>query len=140
MHHAPEIDVHQPVHLRLVDFVELAEQRDAGIVDDDVEAGMGGDRGLREVRDLVGLADIDAVHADFLRMSVLAISAASVGSPASSRSASARSQPRAASSSASARPMPLAAPVTAAAAPRISVMAWWLQVGRGEVVRFADDA
>src|SRR5258705_2442045 len=53
---------------------------------------------------------------------VLAISAATVRSPASSRSASARSQPRAASSSASARPMPLAAPVTAAAAPRIAVI------------------
>ena len=63
MHHAPEIDVHQPVHLRLVDLVELAEQGDAGIVDDDVEAGMGGDRGLREILDLFGLADIDAVHA-----------------------------------------------------------------------------
>ena len=63
MHHAPEIDVHQPVHLRLVDLVELAHQRDAGIVDDDVEAGMGRDRGLREVLDLLGLADIDAVHA-----------------------------------------------------------------------------
>ena len=42
-HHAPEIDVEQPFHLRLVDLVEVAEQRDAGIVDDDVEAGMGGD-------------------------------------------------------------------------------------------------
>ena len=37
MHHAPEIDVEQPVHLRLVDFGELPEQGDAGIVDDDVE-------------------------------------------------------------------------------------------------------
>ena len=63
VHHAPEIDVHQPVHLRLVDLVELAHQRDAGIVDDDVEAGMSRDRGLRERLDLVGLADIDAVHA-----------------------------------------------------------------------------
>ncbi len=68
VHHAPEIDVHQPVHLRLVDFVELADQRDAGIVDDDVEAGMGRDRGLREVLDLFGLADIDAVHRDFSPM------------------------------------------------------------------------
>jgi hypothetical protein len=25
MHDAPEIDVHQPVHLRLVDLAELAE-------------------------------------------------------------------------------------------------------------------
>ena len=51
-HHAPEIDVDQPFHLRLVDLGELAEQRHAGIVDDDVEAGMGGDRGLREGLDL----------------------------------------------------------------------------------------
>jgi len=41
MHHTPEIYVHHPVHLRLVDFVELAEQGDAGIVDDDVERRMG---------------------------------------------------------------------------------------------------
>src|SRR5260370_12390390 len=64
MHHAPEIDVHQPVHLRLVDLVELAEQADAGIVDEDVEARVGGDSGLREVRDLAGLGDVDAVDAD----------------------------------------------------------------------------
>ena len=63
VHHAPEIDVEQPFHLRLVDLVELAEQRDAGIVDDDVEAGMRGGRGLREILDLAGLADIDAVRA-----------------------------------------------------------------------------
>ena len=57
-----------------------------------------------------------------LRVPALPISAATCCSPASSRSASARSQPRAASSSASARPMPLAAPVTAAALPDIAVM------------------
>ena len=62
VHHAPEIDVHQPVHLRLVDLVELAEQGDAGIVDDDVEAGMSRCGGLRELLDLIGLADIDAVN------------------------------------------------------------------------------
>src|SRR5260221_10627994 len=70
MHHAPEIDVHQPVHLRLVDLAELAKQDDAGIVDDNVEAGMTGYRRLRERLDLVGVADVDAVHRDFARMSV----------------------------------------------------------------------
>src|SRR5258707_5906991 len=64
------------------------------------------------------------------RECVLAISAATACNPASSRSASARSQPRAASSSASARPMPLAAPVTAAAAPRIAVIGCRLHVGK----------
>src|SRR5437870_672609 len=59
---------------------------------------------------------------DTLRVPPLPISAATCCSPASSRSASARSQPRAASSSASARPMPLAAPVTAAALPDIAVI------------------
>ena len=59
---------------------------------------------------------------DTLRVATLPISAATCCSPASSRSASARSQPRAASSSASARPMPLAAPVTAAALPDIAVI------------------
>src|SRR5882724_5415297 len=39
----------------------------APIVDEDVEAGMGFDRGLRELGDLAGLADIDAVDADLLR-------------------------------------------------------------------------
>src|SRR5713226_1643256 len=64
------------------------------------------------------------------RECALPISAATACSPASSRSASARSQPRAASSSASARPMPLAAPVTAAAAPRIAVIGCRLHVGK----------
>ena len=63
VHHAPEIDVDQPFHLRLVDLVERAEQGDAGIVDDDVQAGMGGDRRLRKFLDLRGLADIDAMRA-----------------------------------------------------------------------------
>ena len=119
VHHAPEIDVEQPVHLRLVDLLELPEQRHAGIVDEDVERGMRRDRLARELRDVVGLADIDAMQAD------LALTRRSrqrgSSSPASSRSASARSQPRLASSIASARPMPLAAPVMAAA-PLIAVM------------------
>src|SRR6478736_4823814 len=68
MHHAPEIDVDQPLHLRLVDLVELAEQGDAGIVDDDVEARMGGARSFREGFDLAGFGDVDAVHGDFSRM------------------------------------------------------------------------
>src|SRR5439155_1363679 len=59
---------------------------------------------------------------DTWRAPALPISAATCCSPASSRSASARSQPRAANSSASARPMPLAAPVTAAALPDIAVI------------------
>ena len=64
MHHAPEIDVHQPVHLRLIDLGEVAEQRDAGIVDEDIEGRMGRQRGLRERLDLVGLADIDTMQRD----------------------------------------------------------------------------
>jgi hypothetical protein len=68
MHHAPKIDVHQPFHLRLIDLVELAHQGDAGIVDQDVEAGMRGGGGAREFRDLGRLADIDRVHRDLLRM------------------------------------------------------------------------
>jgi hypothetical protein len=121
MHHAPEIDVHQPVHLRLVDLVELAEQRNAGIVDDDVEAGMGGYRCLRERFDLAGIADIDAVDRHFTRMGLgdlggdalqsrlVAIGQRQVGAAA-------------ASSSSSARPIPPAAPVTAAADPDIAVI------------------
>ena len=67
VHHAPEIDVDQPLHLRLVDLVEGAEQCDAGIVDDDVERGVGGNGRVREFLDLGGLADIDAVGRDLAR-------------------------------------------------------------------------
>ena len=67
VHHAPEIDVDQPLHLRLVDLVEGAKQGDAGIVDDDVERGVGGDGRVREFLDLGGLADIDAVGRDLAR-------------------------------------------------------------------------
>ena len=56
-HHAPEIDVHQPVHLALVDLDELAEQGDAGIIDEDVEPGMGRRGGLREGRDVAPLPE-----------------------------------------------------------------------------------
>ena len=64
MHHAPEIDVEQPVHLRLVDLAELAEQRHAGIIDHDVERRMRRSRGVREIGDLAGLADVDAMRGD----------------------------------------------------------------------------
>jgi hypothetical protein len=69
VHHAPEIDVDQPLHLRLVDLVEGAEQRDTGVVDDDVQSGMRRDGSFSKILDLAGLADVDAVGADFpLRM------------------------------------------------------------------------
>src|SRR5215472_10701875 len=97
----------------------MAEQRHAGIVDEDVEAAMGRYRSLRERLNLRGLADIKAMHGD---LDLPPFSAAASRKPTSSRSDSARSRPRAASSSESARPMPLAAPVTAAAAPRIAVI------------------
>ena len=128
MHHAPEIDVHQPVHLRLIDLAKLAHQGDAGIVDEDVETGMASDGGRREFRDLRRLADIDAMHGDLLLMAALDLRG-DARRPASSRSASARSQPRDASSRASARPIPLAAPVKAAAAPRMAVISMSLPWG-----------
>ena len=62
--HAPEIDVDQPFHLRLVDLVEAAEQGDARIVDENVEAGMGGDGSRCKILDLCGLADVDAIRGD----------------------------------------------------------------------------
>lgn len=64
VHHAPEIDVEQPVHLRLVDLLERSHQCNAGIVDDDAKCGMRGGRLTRELRDVVGLADIDAMQAE----------------------------------------------------------------------------
>jgi hypothetical protein len=106
----------------VIDFVELAEQRNAGIIDDDVERGMFCYRGLRERLDLRGLADIDAMQRDFLRTVFGDLG----GERLQPR---AKSQPRAANSSASARPMPLAAPVMAAAAPRIAVIGCRLHAG-----------
>src|SRR3954447_15503072 len=70
VHHAPEIDVDQPLHLRLIDFVEGAEQGDAGIVDDDVERGVGGNGRVRKILDLRGLADIDAMRRNLARASL----------------------------------------------------------------------
>ena len=55
--------LNKPVHLRLVDLAELAEQGDAGIVDEDVERGMGGGRGRRELQNLFRRADIHAKEA-----------------------------------------------------------------------------
>jgi len=63
-HYAPEIDVEQPVHLRLVDLLERAHQRHAGIVDDDAERGMRGGCLTRELRDVVGFADVHAMQTD----------------------------------------------------------------------------
>ena len=65
MHRAPEIDVEQPLHLGLVDLVKLAEQRDAGIVDDNIQRRVGRDRLARKGCDRLALADIDPVKADF---------------------------------------------------------------------------
>ena len=68
MHDAPEIDVHQPVDLRLVDLVKLTEQGDAGVVHDDVEFGMAGDCGLGELLDLRRLRDVEPMNRDFSLM------------------------------------------------------------------------
>ena len=74
----------------------------------------------RELLDLAGLADIDAMHGD------LASAALPIRRQRSAAGLVAIGQrevaPRAASASASARPMPLAAPVTAAADPVIAVI------------------
>ena len=67
MHRAPEIDIEQPLHLRLVDLVKLTEQRDAGIVDDDVQRRVRGDRLARKGGDRLAIADVEAVKADFSR-------------------------------------------------------------------------
>src|SRR5262249_7516529 len=52
------------LHLRLVDLLELAEQGDAGIVDENVERRMDDGGSFREFCDFSGLGDIDAMHAD----------------------------------------------------------------------------
>ena len=59
MYDAPEIHVHQPVHLLLVYLVKFSYQRHAGIVDEYVEIGMIRNCLLRKVLDLIGLRDID---------------------------------------------------------------------------------
>jgi hypothetical protein len=67
MHRAPEIDVEQPFHLRLVDLVKQAEQRDAGVVDQDVQRRVAGDRIAHKAGNRLRVAHIDAVQADFSR-------------------------------------------------------------------------
>jgi hypothetical protein len=64
MDHAPEVDVEQPVHLRLVDLTELAEQGDARIVDDDIEAGMRRYGRVGKASDLGRGADIEAMRGE----------------------------------------------------------------------------
>ncbi len=67
-HHAPKIDIHQPRHLRLIEFVELAQQRDTRIVEQQIERRKVGDRGGSEVLNLLGAADIDSANRDATRM------------------------------------------------------------------------
>jgi hypothetical protein len=105
----------------VIDLVELAEQGDAGVVDDDVEAGMSRCGGLRELFNLTWFRDVDAVNADLLQAGFGDLG----GKRLQSGLVAIRQRQVAAarrSSSASARPIPLAAPVTAAAAPRIAVI------------------
>ena len=64
VYHAPEIDAHQPGHLRIVELVELAQQRNTGIVDDDAEGREFRYGRARELFDLFGVRDIDAVNRD----------------------------------------------------------------------------
>src|SRR5690348_15872442 len=65
MNHAPEIDIEQPLHLSLLDLVKLAEQRHAGIVDEDVQSRMRGNGCFGKIGDLGSIADIGAVNAHF---------------------------------------------------------------------------
>jgi hypothetical protein len=121
VHHAPEIDVDQPLHLRLVDLVERAEQRDAGIVDDNVQRGVGGNGRVRKLLDLGGLADIDPVGRDLAGASLADLGGhllqpglVAVGER---KIAAARGQLQRERAT-----MPLAAPITAAALPDIAVV------------------
>src|SRR6185437_1404844 len=66
MYDAPEIHVHQPVHLLLVYLVKFSYQRHAGIVDEYVDIGMIKNCLLRKVLDLIGLRDIDDMGRNLL--------------------------------------------------------------------------
>jgi hypothetical protein len=69
-HHAPEIDVDQPFHLREVDLGKSSHQRDAGIVDEDVERRMRAGRGPSEFLDRLRVAHVENMRRDLARMGV----------------------------------------------------------------------
>ena len=64
---APEVDADDPVHVGVLEVLDVAGQRDAGVVDDDVDAAeLLGDRvGVRRERGAVG--DVEPVAAHLAR-------------------------------------------------------------------------
>ena len=63
-HDAPEIDIHQPRHLRLVEFIELSQQRNPGIVDKQAKRREIGNGGRGEILNCFGIGDIHAADRD----------------------------------------------------------------------------
>src|SRR5579864_9368678 len=68
-HYAPEVNVHEPRHLRLIEFVELTEQCDSRVVEEQVERWKICDRGCREILNLLRLGNIDGTNRDAAGMS-----------------------------------------------------------------------
>ena len=67
VHDAPEVDADDPVDVVVVEVLEVAGQRDAGVVDDHVDPAelLGDGRGVRRHRGAVG--DVEAVAAHLAR-------------------------------------------------------------------------
>jgi hypothetical protein len=111
-HCRAEIDLEQPVEVGLADLLEGAGKRHARIVEEQIDAPVLGQDGLRQIRSRRTIRDVERVagDADAWPAKQPPVSA----SPGSLMSASARWQPRVASDCAIERPMPLPAPVITA--------------------------
>ncbi len=64
VHDAPEVDAHDPVHVGVLEVLEVAGQRDAGVVDDDVDPAELLDHRQCVRRERVAVGDVEVVGAD----------------------------------------------------------------------------
>src|SRR6202047_3529767 len=63
-HDPPKVDVHKPCHLRLIELIEFTQQRNTGIVDEDVERWKFVYGRRSEVLDLLRSSNVDAADRD----------------------------------------------------------------------------
>jgi hypothetical protein len=52
----------------MIEFIELTQQRDAGIIEQQIQRRKGSDRGRGEVLDLLGICNIDPLNGHSARM------------------------------------------------------------------------
>ena len=64
MHDAPEIDAHEPLDVIERELSHGADERHAGIVDDEIDAAVCGENGVAKRRHLLARGDVDPVRRD----------------------------------------------------------------------------